>query len=161
MLACSSIGLAHVCQLCVQESDDLLQRQFGELSKGLQDEAPAVRMTAAGGICSLLNLYWELIPAATTAAYLKRLTGHPLLTHSLTHSIIHFSTHAFIHSSTMAVQYTGSTTTTCVIIQCACAAGLGTSDVMHSAFPKTASFRNNSGTREQHAASTHICDGKC
>ena len=60
---------------CVQESDELLQRQFEELSKGLQDEAPAVRVTAASGICSLLNMYWELVPAGTTAAYLKRLTG--------------------------------------------------------------------------------------
>ena len=61
--------------LWVQESDELLQRQFEELSKGLQDEAPAVRMTATSGICSLLNMYWELVPAGTTAAYLKRLTG--------------------------------------------------------------------------------------
>ena len=60
---------------CLQESHELLQRQFEELSKGLQDEAPAVRMTAASGICSLLNMYWELVPAGTTAAYLKRLTG--------------------------------------------------------------------------------------
>lgn len=59
----------------MQESDELLQRQFEELSKGLQDDAPAVRITAASGICSLLNMYWELVPAATTAAYLKRLTG--------------------------------------------------------------------------------------
>ena len=59
----------------VQESDELLQRQFEELSKGLQDEAPAVRTSAASGICSLLNMYWELVPAGTTAAYLKRLTG--------------------------------------------------------------------------------------
>ncbi|KAL3138948.1 hypothetical protein ABBQ32_005760 [Trebouxia sp. C0010 RCD-2024] len=57
-----------------EESDELLQRQFEELSKGLQDDAPAVRITAASGICSLLNMYWELVPAATTAAYLKRLT---------------------------------------------------------------------------------------
>ena len=59
----------------MQESDELLQQQFEELSKGLQDEAPAVRITAVTGICSVLNTYWELVPAATTAAYLKRLTG--------------------------------------------------------------------------------------
>ena len=61
------------CQL--QESDELLQRQFEELSKGLQDEAPAVRISAASGICALLNIYWELIPAGITAAYLKHLAG--------------------------------------------------------------------------------------
>ena len=65
--------LATWCQL--QESDELLQRQFAELSKGLQDEAPAVRIRAASGICALLNTYWELIPAGITAAYLKHLTG--------------------------------------------------------------------------------------
>lgn len=66
----------------MQESDELLQRQFEELSKGLQDDAPAVRMTAASGICSLLNMYWELVPAGTTAAYLKRLTGVSLQPHA-------------------------------------------------------------------------------
>ncbi|KAL0037621.1 hypothetical protein WJX77_005190 [Trebouxia sp. C0004] len=57
-----------------EESDELLQQQFEELSKGLRDEAPAVRITAASGICALLNTYWELIPSAITAAYLKHLT---------------------------------------------------------------------------------------
>ncbi len=64
----------------LQESDELLQRQFEELSKGLQDEAPAVRITAAAGICALLNTYWELIPAGITAAYLKHLTGMSAVT---------------------------------------------------------------------------------
>lgn len=58
-----------------QECDEVLQRQFEELSRGLSDGAPAVRITAAGGICSVLNVYWELVPAGVTAAYLKRLTG--------------------------------------------------------------------------------------
>lgn len=53
----------------------MLQRQFEELSQGLSDDAPAVRITAAGGICSVLNVYWELLPAGVTATYLKRLTG--------------------------------------------------------------------------------------
>ncbi len=66
------------CQL--QESDDMLQRQFEELSKGLQDEAPAVRITAALGICALLSTYWELIPAGITAAYLKHLAGISAIT---------------------------------------------------------------------------------
>ncbi|KAL0041759.1 hypothetical protein WJX79_003625 [Trebouxia sp. C0005] len=57
-----------------EESDELLQRQFEGLSKGLQDDAPAVRITAASGICALLNTYWELMPAGITAAYLKHLT---------------------------------------------------------------------------------------
>ena len=67
----------------VQESDELLQRQFEELSKGLQDDAPAVRVTVASGICSVLNMYWELVPAGTTAAYLKRLTGPHLTSNAL------------------------------------------------------------------------------
>ena len=61
--------------MAVQESEKLLQRQFEELSKGLQDVPPAVCITATAGVCSLLSTYWELLPAATTAAYLKRLTG--------------------------------------------------------------------------------------
>ena len=73
MLQDGGNGSANWCQL--QESDELLQRQFEELSKGLQDEAPAVRITAASGICALLNTYWELIPAGITAAYLKHLAG--------------------------------------------------------------------------------------
>ena len=59
----------------MQECDEVLQRQFEELSRGLTDSAPAVRMTAAAGICAVLNVYWELVPAGVTAAYLKRLTG--------------------------------------------------------------------------------------
>ena len=61
--------------MSVQDSDELMQRQFEELSKGLRDEAPSVRVTAASGICAVLNTYWELVPSGTTAAYLKRLTG--------------------------------------------------------------------------------------
>lgn len=80
----SPLGHNHLwVRLIVQESDELLQRQFEELSKGLQDEAPAVRVTAASGICSLLNMYWELVPAGTTAAYLKRLTGPYLTSNAL------------------------------------------------------------------------------
>jgi len=73
LLVHGGVTSATWCRL--QESDELLQRQFEELSKGLQDEAPAVRITAASGICALLNTYWELIPAGITAAYLKHLTG--------------------------------------------------------------------------------------
>lgn len=67
-------GAPH-CLSDTQECDEVLQRQFEELSRGLVDSAPAVRMTAAAGICAVLNVYWELVPAGVTAAYLKRLTG--------------------------------------------------------------------------------------
>ncbi|GAX76010.1 hypothetical protein CEUSTIGMA_g3453.t1 [Chlamydomonas eustigma] len=39
------------------------------------DTCPLVRMAAIGGVSYLLNLYWELIPASTTAWLLSKLTG--------------------------------------------------------------------------------------
>ena len=82
----------------MQESDELLQHQFEELSKGLQDEAPAVRITAASGICALLNTYWELVPAGTTAAYLKRLTGELTVQALYTGFFIHFYACALLNT---------------------------------------------------------------
>ena len=49
--------------------------QFQRLTAGLEDPAPAVRVAAINGICQILNVFWEMVPSATTAAYLKRLTG--------------------------------------------------------------------------------------
>jgi hypothetical protein len=37
-----------------------------------------VRAAAAPGCCALLDLYWEIIPSATTAAFVAKLTGAPL-----------------------------------------------------------------------------------
>ena len=50
-------------------------QQFQRLTAGLEDPAPAVRVAAIAGICQILNVFWEMVPSATTAAYLKRLTG--------------------------------------------------------------------------------------
>jgi len=58
-------------------NDGLLQRQFQRLMEALGDPAPAVRAAAAGGVCGLLDRYWELMPHATVAAYLQRLCGAP------------------------------------------------------------------------------------
>lgn len=57
------------------EADALLTRQFAALGGALGDEAPAVRAAAAEGLAELLGVFWELIPAATTAGFLKRITG--------------------------------------------------------------------------------------
>lgn len=62
-----------------EEQDELLVRQFQCLSDGLTDNCPSVRVVAAQGICTVLNLYWEIIPSATTAGYVSRLTGDLLL----------------------------------------------------------------------------------
>ena len=41
----------------------------------LLDACPLVRVAAVGGISRLLNLFWELIPASTTAWLVTKLTG--------------------------------------------------------------------------------------
>jgi len=56
-------------------NDGLQQRQFQQLTEALCDPAPAVRAAAAGGVCALLDRYWELMPHATVAAFLQRLCG--------------------------------------------------------------------------------------
>jgi hypothetical protein len=58
-----------------EEQDELLVRQFQALSDGLTDACPSVRVVAAQGICGVLNLYWEIIPSATTAGFVSRLTS--------------------------------------------------------------------------------------
>ncbi len=58
-----------------EEADALLSRQFAALRDALGDEAPAVRTAAAEGLAQLLGAFWELIPAAVTAGFLKRITG--------------------------------------------------------------------------------------
>lgn len=57
------------------EADELMTQQFAAISAALGDDAPAVRATAVGGLAELLGAFWELIPAAVTAGYLKRITG--------------------------------------------------------------------------------------
>lgn len=53
----------------------MLSKQFGHIGDALGDAAPAVRAVAVRGVCTLLNTYWELIPAAVTAGFLKRIAG--------------------------------------------------------------------------------------
>lgn len=62
-------------EAAVEEQDELLTRQFQALSDGLTDACPSVRVVAAQGICTVLNLYWEIMPSATTAGFVARLTG--------------------------------------------------------------------------------------
>ena len=58
-----------------EDMDVLLVRQFQSLSDCLGDECPAVRLVAAQGVCHVLNLYWEIIPSATTASFASKLVG--------------------------------------------------------------------------------------
>jgi len=37
---------------------------------------PRVRAAAVDGICRILNTFWELVPAPTTAAFLAKLVDH-------------------------------------------------------------------------------------
>lgn len=55
--------------------DACLQRQFDALGTLLSDPVPAVRVVAVHGVCKILGVFWELIPAATSHALLARLVG--------------------------------------------------------------------------------------
>jgi hypothetical protein len=59
----------------VEEQDALLVRQFAALGDALVDACPAVRALAATGVAGQLNLYWEIIPSATTAGFVSKLVG--------------------------------------------------------------------------------------
>ncbi|CAL8463631.1 g3165 [Coccomyxa elongata] len=58
-----------------EETDELLSKQFAQLGDALGDSVPAVRQAAVSGVCKLLNTFWELIPGAVTAGFLKRVAG--------------------------------------------------------------------------------------
>ncbi|KAK9826218.1 hypothetical protein WJX74_000685 [Apatococcus lobatus] len=58
-----------------EESEALLARQFKLLDACLVDEAPAVRAAAVKGVCSLLNIWWEIVPQATLIGFLRRISG--------------------------------------------------------------------------------------
>lgn len=60
-----------------EETDELLSKQFAQLGDALGDSVPAVRQAAVSGVCKLLNTFWELIPGAVTAGFLKRVAGAP------------------------------------------------------------------------------------
>ncbi|KAK3244146.1 hypothetical protein CYMTET_46231 [Cymbomonas tetramitiformis] len=53
-----------------EDIDRLMQEQFKCFTGLLKDEVPAVRALAIGGVVGVLDVYWELIPAATTASYI-------------------------------------------------------------------------------------------
>ena len=57
------------------EADELMTQQFAAIGAALGDDAPAVRGAAVGGLAELLGAFWELIPAAVTAGFLKSITG--------------------------------------------------------------------------------------
>jgi condensin-2 complex subunit G2 len=76
-LSCCVVNSAS-CGSRQEVNDGLLQKQFQLLTSALTDSAPAVRAAAAGGVCGLLDRYWELMPHATVAAYLQRLCGAAL-----------------------------------------------------------------------------------
>eukprot|EP00232_Nephroselmis_pyriformis_P015184 CAMPEP_0182884986 /NCGR_PEP_ID=MMETSP0034_2-20130328/19337_1 /TAXON_ID=156128 /ORGANISM="Nephroselmis pyriformis, Strain CCMP717" /LENGTH=877 /DNA_ID=CAMNT_0025018231 /DNA_START=21 /DNA_END=2651 /DNA_ORIENTATION=+ len=56
-----------------EEADSLLQKQFKILTTLLKDDAPAVRQVAVEGVCSVLRVYWEMVPAATAVAFMAKL----------------------------------------------------------------------------------------
>lgn len=53
----------------------MLTRQLGLLRACMGDECPAIRVHAIEGMCHALNLFWEIIPAATSAMFITKLTG--------------------------------------------------------------------------------------
>lgn len=53
----------------------MLTRQFEAFGDALGDGSPAVRAEAITGLSSLLDTYWELVPASVTAGFLQRIAG--------------------------------------------------------------------------------------
>ena len=58
-----------------EDTDEVLTRQFAAFGDALSDDAPAVRAEAVSGLGSLLDTYWELVPAGVTAGFLQRIAG--------------------------------------------------------------------------------------
>jgi hypothetical protein len=63
------VGTGHTCAACTQGTGTIL------LCVCLGGGGRGKRCAVGGGICTILNLYWEIIPSATTAGYVSRLTG--------------------------------------------------------------------------------------
>jgi condensin-2 complex subunit G2 len=53
-----------------EETDDVLNQQFKCLASLLKDPAPVVRAQAVTGTLKVLDTFWELIPAVTTASFI-------------------------------------------------------------------------------------------
>lgn len=58
-----------------EATDARLTDQFAAMSAALKDDVPAVRAVAIAGVTNVLGAYWELIPGAVTAGYIKSLAG--------------------------------------------------------------------------------------
>ena len=58
-----------------EDTDEVLTRQFAAFGDALGDDSPAVRAEAVSGLGSLLDSYWELVPAGVTAGFLQRIAG--------------------------------------------------------------------------------------
>ncbi|CAK8692433.1 unnamed protein product [Clavelina lepadiformis] len=56
-----------------QDRDELLQRQFSTFEELLMDTHPQIRTIAVFGICKVLNLYWDVIPAQVIAVLARNL----------------------------------------------------------------------------------------
>jgi hypothetical protein len=55
------------------EGDELMARQAQAMADLLADDAPLVRAAAVAGLAQVLDVFWELLPPATSAAYVTRL----------------------------------------------------------------------------------------
>ena len=62
-----------------EATDELVTRQFKAIEAGLADACPAVRAAVVSGLCGLLNVFWELIPAAVIAGNMKRICSKTLI----------------------------------------------------------------------------------
>ncbi|KAG2438530.1 hypothetical protein HXX76_005081 [Chlamydomonas incerta] len=56
------------------ENNTRMTQQMSLLMESLVDSCPAVREAAAAGCCHVLDRYWELIPAATSAKIMSDIT---------------------------------------------------------------------------------------
>ncbi|XP_078576354.1 condensin-2 complex subunit G2-like [Branchiostoma floridae x Branchiostoma japonicum] len=56
----------------VEERDQNMQKQLDILWSLLEDPEPMLRLIAVRGVCRIVGLYWELIPATVVQDFLKR-----------------------------------------------------------------------------------------
>lgn len=78
MLPCAILSSGDLLQdpdASNEDTDEVLTRQFGAFGDALGDDSPAVRAEAVTGLGSLLDTYWELVPAGVTAGFLQRIAG--------------------------------------------------------------------------------------
>ncbi|PIK47294.1 putative condensin-2 complex subunit G2, partial [Apostichopus japonicus] len=56
-----------------ESMDAILQKQIDALNTLLCDPCPTVRVTAVQGVCKVVSVYWELLPAAAVSSFLAKL----------------------------------------------------------------------------------------